>query len=1084
MRRWRLFLGLCGLIVLGLLALSSSSAASLSQYPNPLIVVSNEGQAGPNVDKTLIQNTVIDPAPNWRTRFFDAAGWQDAYPVMRASAWTTGTDIAPLLNDGADHVWGGAPGAFGADAGNTSTYPRRYDGSDYANGYAIPASPSPQYLFLRKDFCLPISAQANAQRRLTAGDIEIHLLNATDSAGIPDGAASVYLNGDIIAWIPGDESSSVAIIDVPDPSFLFRGRNALTMRVGDARSDDMAAILYRARFGFDIDPNAIVVSASTVQPFEGETVNFSVSTDGLSGRSPYGYQWTFGDGDAGTGDSVNHTYETTGPYTVSLTIADTDACTATAAMPLTVLPHPLSIEKTARPDPVTAGETLRYRLTVRNSSPERGLTGLVVTDTLPPGTTFNFCPGVCTSPTPPDRTVVWNLASLGPGSSTTLDLYVDVDLTVSGTLTNALYGVRANEVYTAGAPLPVEVTPPPCLYPLTGVDVAGPASGLIDVTHTFTAAIQPSYATGPVAYTWTPEPLGGQGTLAASYQWTDPGVYTVTIEAENCGGVVRATHFITISHPCPHPLTGVGIDGPTTGFTDTAYTFSGVVTPADASEPITYTWAPSPTVSGQGTPTATYEWADPGVYTLTLRADRSPICGGGAVTATHTITISHPCPHPLTGVGIDGPAEGLAGIDYAFTAVITPADASGSITYTWSPAPTVGGQGTPTATYQWSAPGAYTLTLRADRSPDCGGGFVTATHAITISYLCLRPLTGVSIDGPTAGYTDTDYTFSGIVAPADASEPLTYTWSPAPTVSGQGTPAATYQWADPDVYTLTLRAENCGGPFTATHGIHVEPRRPSFVYLPLILRHYPYDAPDTCPGWSLAIAEPLAEDFDHLADDDWYTFQATAGVSYTVRTENLDIHADTVITLYDGTCTTPLVSNDDLPYPSNSRASRVTWRAEQTGPLHVLVRSYDPAATGPQTGYSIAVYDESNPPPPPIEDVADFCEAAHPLAIGERYRENVDYPNDNDWYAFPVTAGRTYTITTDELGPRADTVLALWSGDCATQLAENNDVSPGNPASQIVWTATEDGRLAVNVRHYDWTIYSADTEYTLVVEEE
>jgi len=1082
-----MFLGLFVLLVLGLIPLLSSSAASLSrshsqsQYPNPLLVVSNEGQASPNVDKTLIQNTVIDPAPNWRTRFFDAAGWQDAYPVKRAPAWTTSTEIEPLLKDGADHVWGGAPGAFGDDAGNTSTYPRRYDGSDYANGYAIPASPSPQYLFLRKDFCLPIDAQANAQRRLTNGDIEIHLLNATDSADVPDGAASVYLNGDIIGLVFGDEGGGMALIDVPDPSFLFRGRNALTMRVGDARSDDMAAILYRARFGYALDPNAIVVGASTDQPFEGETVNFSVSTDGLSGRSPYVYQWAFGDGDAGAGANVDHVYDATGPYTVSLTIADTDSCTATAALALTVLPHPLSIEKTAYPDPVTAGETLRYRLTVRNSSPLRGLTGLVVTDTLPPGTTFNFCSGGCAPPTPPGRTVAWTLGSLGPGSSTTLDLYVDVDLTVSGTLTNALYGVRANEVYTTGAPVPVDVLPPPCLYPLTGVDVTGPASGLIDVTHTFSAAIQPPYATEALAYTWSPEPLGGQGTETATYQWTDPGVYTVTLEAENCGGVVRATHFITISHPCPHPLTGVTIDGPTAGFTDTIYAFTGVVTPADATGPITYTWAPAP-ASGQGTLTATYEWAAPGVYTLTLQADRSPDCGGGAVTATHAITISHPCPHPLTGVGIDGPAEGLAGIDYAFTGVISPADASGSITYTWAPSPTVSGQGTPTATYEWSNPGVYTLTLRADRSPICGGGAVTATHTITISYLCLRPLTDVSIDGPTAGYTDTDYTFSGVITPADASEPVTYTWTPAP-ASGQGTPAATYQWANPDVYTLTLRAENCGGPFTATHTILIEPRRPSFVYLPLILRHYPYDAPDTCPGWSLAIAEPLAEDFDHFADQDWYTFQATAGVSYTVRTEDLDIHADTVITLYDGTCTTPLVSNDDLPYPSNSRASRVTWRAEQTGPLHVLVRSYDPAAVGPETGYSIVVYDEDNPPPP-IEDVSDFCEAAHPLAIGERYRENFDYPNDNDWYAFPVTAGRTYTISTDELGPRADTVLALWSGDCATQLAENNDVSPGNPASQIVWTAAEDGQLAVNVRHYDWTIYSADTEYTLVLEEE
>ena len=801
------FIGLAlATLILGLLPVLSSSAAPLSPYPNPLIVISNEGQAGNDVDKTLIQNSVTDPSPSWRGRFFDASEWQDAYPVKRAAAWTTSTDIAPLLNAGADHIWGGAPGPFEDDAGNTTSYPRRYDGSDYANGYAIPASPSPQYLFLRKDFCMPINAQANSQRRLTAGSIVIDLLNATDSAAVPDGPASVWLNGDIIGWIPGDESGHVSRIDIPDPGFLYRGRNALTMRVGDARSDDRAAILYMASFGYTIDPNAIVIGVNTDQPFDGETVHFNVTTDGLSGRSPYGYQWAFGDGDVGTGVSVDHVYHVTSTYTVSLTIADSDACTATAAIPITVLPHPVSIEKTAFPDPVTAGESLRYRLTVHNSSPLRPLTGLVISDVLPAGTTFSACSGGCTPPVFPDRTVRWTLASLGAGASTIFDLYVTVGLTASGRLTNTTYDVHTNEVYTSGVPVSVEVIPPPCLKPLAEVGITGPSFGLVSVVHPFTATVLPS----------------------------------------------------------------------------------------------------------------------------------------------------------------------------------------------------------------------------------------------------------------------------------DATEPILYTWTPSPTVSGQGTGAATYRWDIPGVYTLILRAENCGGTLTATHTITIVPRQPSFVYLPLVLRNYPNDAPDNCPGWSLTIATPQEEDFDHPNDRDWYTFQATAGVSYTIRTENLNIRADTVITLYDGTCTTPLIANDDLPYPFNSRASQVGWRAAQTGPLHILVHSYDPDATGPETSYQVVVYDETYPPSP-IVDIPDFCDSAHPLAIGEQYSENFDYPNDNDWYTFPAQASRTYTITTSGLGARADTLLMLRSGDCLQLLAENDDLSPSNPASRIVWTATENGQLAVGVRHHDWTIYGADTGYTLTV---
>ena len=63
-------------------------------------------------------------------------------------------------------------------------------------------------------------------------------------------------------------------------------------------------------------------------------------------------------------------------------------------------------------------------------------------------------------------------------------------------------------------------------------------------------------------------------------------------------------------------------------------------------------------------------------------------------------------------------------------------------------------------------------------------------------------------------------------------------------------------------------------------------------------------------------------------------------------------------------------------------------------------------------------------------------------------------------------------------------MLTLWSGDCATQLAYNDDIVPMvNVASRIVWEAETSGRLSAMVRSYDWTIYGDDTDYTLTVEE-
>ncbi len=89
-------LGLIPFVTLVLASLLSHTVAQVDQLPNPLVIVSNHGQAGPDEDKTLIRSTFTDPTPGWNARFFNPAGWQHAYPVMRAPAWSTSPAITPL----------------------------------------------------------------------------------------------------------------------------------------------------------------------------------------------------------------------------------------------------------------------------------------------------------------------------------------------------------------------------------------------------------------------------------------------------------------------------------------------------------------------------------------------------------------------------------------------------------------------------------------------------------------------------------------------------------------------------------------------------------------------------------------------------------------------------------------------------------------------------------------------------------------------------------------------------------------------------------------------------------------------------
>jgi hypothetical protein len=81
----------------------------------------------------------------------------------------------------------------------------------------------------------------------------------------------------------------------------------------------------------------------------------------------------------------------------------------------------------------------------------------------------------------------------------------------------------------------------------------------------------------------------------------------------------------------------------------------------------------------------------------------------------------------------------------------------------------------------------------------------------------------VTINGPTYGYLNTDYTFAATVSPITATTPITYVWqatgqSPI-THTGGLSDAVTFNWAFFGTQTITVTASNGGGVVTSTHVI-------------------------------------------------------------------------------------------------------------------------------------------------------------------------------------------------------------------------------------------------------------------------
>ncbi len=122
----------------------------------------------------------------------------------------------------------------------------------------------------------------------------------------------------------------------------------------------------------------------------------------------------------------------------------------------------------------------------------------------------------------------------------------------------------------------------------------------------------------------------------------------------------------------------------------------------------------------------------------------------------------------------------------------------------------------------------------------------------------------------------------------------------------------------------------------------------------------PLVAQDTCPGdlisgeWDYI----QIDSFEHENDHDWFSFNATAGVTYRIETGNLGSSADTTLELHDINCGSLLVQNDDIHWPDNL-ASRIIWTAPASGRYHILVRPYDWRVYGEGTHYTLLVRRES-----------------------------------------------------------------------------------------------------------------------------
>ncbi|MGD2104092.1 MAG: choice-of-anchor Q domain-containing protein, partial [Anaerolineae bacterium] len=124
---------------------------------------------------------------------------------------------------------------------------------------------------------------------------------------------------------------------------------------------------------------------------------------------------------------------------------------------------------------------------------------------------------------------------LQPGSAA-IDAGVDAGVTIDIDGQTRPYGDHVD----VGADEFVPVAP-------ESVSIVGPTTGFVGRSYAFEAVVSPPTATGPLTYTWSPEPEEGQGAHRALYRWATEGTKTIVVEAANPEGTTPpAQHEITL----------------------------------------------------------------------------------------------------------------------------------------------------------------------------------------------------------------------------------------------------------------------------------------------------------------------------------------------------------------------------------------------------------------------------------------------------------------------------------------------------------------------------------------------------------
>ena len=204
----------------------------------------------------------------------------------------------------------------------------------------------------------------------------------------------------------------------------------------------------------------------------------------------------------------------------------------------------------------------------------------------------------------------------------------------------------------------------------------------------------------------------------------------------------------------------------------------------------------------------------------------------------------------------------------------------------------------------------------------------------------------------------------------------------------------------------------------------------------------------------IAVGTVIESALEYYADEDWFRFQAEAGVLYEIyalfETAG-DVYDRVILELYDFHGE---ILNSSFWFVSED--GKLFWKATKSGDHYVRVKSYYFVSEIP---YSLTV-DLSDV----VDDHPDNSMGATSISDGTSIVGSIDYGGDSDCFRFRAKGGRTYRI--NSVGETLwSTQTILYSGGGETLAAKRSVRSYPEPG--IVWKAPASGDYYIRVGAVD-----------------